>query len=68
MTVPLDGAQAVRNAESTAAPAQVHQPRRPGRLTGEKLGNKVELAQALLNSGVSKSKVAGNLKKMNLWK
>ncbi|MDA2911204.1 hypothetical protein MYX04_09770 [Nitrospiraceae bacterium AH_259_D15_M11_P09] len=38
------------------------QAQRPGRLTGERLGNKVELAQALLNSGVSKSKVAGDLK------
>ncbi len=62
MTLPLDGARAVINGESTAAPAQVHQPRRPGRLTGEKLGNKVELAQALLNSGVSQSKAARDLK------
>ena len=41
---------------------QVCTKRRLGRLTGEKLGNKVELAQALLTSGVSKSKAARDLK------
>ncbi len=46
----------------SGAPAQGNRPRSPGQLTGEKLGNKVELAQALLTSGVSKSKVARDLR------
>ncbi len=41
---------------------QVSTKRRLGRLTGEKLGNKVELAQALLTSGVSQCKAARDLK------
>ncbi len=46
----------------TLKPEGPAQTRHPGRLTGEKLGNKVELAQALLTSGVSKSKVARDLR------
>jgi len=46
----------------TLKPEGPAQTRHPGRLTGEKLGNKVELAQALLSSGLSKSKVARDLK------
>ena len=40
----------------------VSQPRRRGNFTGERLGNKVDLAQALLNSGESKTKIAKDLK------
>ncbi len=46
----------------TLKPEGPAQTRHPGRLTGEKLGNKVELAQALLSTGLSKSKVARDLK------
>ncbi len=46
----------------TLKPEGPAQTRHPGRLTGEKLGNKVELAQALLSSGLSKSKVARDLR------
>ncbi len=35
----------------TLKPEGAAQTRHPGRLTGEKLGNKVELAQELLTSG-----------------
>ncbi len=46
----------------TLNPTGPAQTRHPGRLTGEKLGNKVELAQALLSTGLSKSKVARDLR------
>ncbi len=60
---PAEGdGDAVEHSGRSGAPAQGSRPRSPGQLTGEKLGHKVELAQALLTSGVSKSKVARDLK------
>ncbi len=48
--------------DSPAAPAQVSRSRRRGSFTGEKIGgNRVIAVQGLLNSGVSKSKIAKDL-------
>ena len=48
---------------SPGAPAQVSRSRRRGSFTGEKIGgNRVIAVQGLLNSGVSKSRIAKDLK------
>ena len=44
-----------------SAVSSVAKPRKPFRLTGARLGNRVQIAQALLRHGASQSKVAQDL-------
>ncbi len=53
----------VEHSGRSGAPAQGNRSRRRGSFTGEKIGgNRVTAVQGLLNSGVSKSKIAKDLK------